>query len=551
LLSPPRIPKSTELRKAPSSPPSAVELGPTIEAAPREQAAPAPESTEMVSVTAPLAKRIDIDESKQPSVVIQEISSAEIVVLPPPAPAQPGPKDRARAPGFQDLSMEFFTRGEQLQAQDSGSGPLPTRHESLPAPEIDVAPVGIWREISMRARHEKKYWPLLAGLCVIVLIGLVGFVALLVRGGPSQSASDVSSQADGAAALSGSTAAAPSSKTAGPASREEPSSLHACTAAQPSERLATMAWNEARLETWAAGDGLRLAVGFASAEKKAEGLVLELPGLKQKWSYSTGSLRTIRHVVPYASGGNVRFSVDDDDPALHLKNEVSVATDRVVRVGWGKDGLSVVAQGGAEPTALWPWLGRERRDSMRALALPSKGVAVTFRVGDTIWLGWVDEGLKPKGPLHRVQSTGAKVGAPSIGWNGREVAIAYSHMPELNSISQISIARARFGESPSPPEPFNVPNAGPGGPATAPLVIGVDWDRWLLVWTEGPSNASVIRGQTYDAQWQPIGAPLELARKGADSLQAAGVVVSSKGAVAYLIGTGDTRQLWAAALNCP
>lgn len=563
----PLLASAPEPDSAPPQPVAAPAAEPLLASAPEPDSAPpqpvpapAPEpaksvtpdrdSSQMVSTTAPLAKRAGIDESKRPSVVIEELGSSEVAALPPPPPAPPRvAKNGSRGNGFQDLTMEFFLQGEKITAVEQDSGVLGARHPSIPAPEILAEPVGLWREIAMRARHERKYWPLLAGLCVLVLIGLIGFVALLLQGGPTPSAGAPNPATDAAVFPSQPSAAATTSS--GQPVRAEPSSLHGCVVAQPAERLANAAFHDTRLEAWVAQDGSRFAVGFAAAQKQAEGRVLELPSLRQKWTHSPRSTRTIRHVVPYASGGNVRFSVDDDDPELHLEGELSVSMERPVRFGWGKDGLAVAVPGSVAPALVWPWLGRERRDSMRVLPLAGKGFAVTFRVGDTIWLGWTDEGFKAKGSLYRVQSTGARVGGPAIGWNGREVTVAYSHMPELDSPWQTSVARARFGESPSAPEAFNPPKGGPGGAASAPLVVGVDWDRWLLVWTEGPPNGGVVRGQTYDAQWQAIGAPLDLSRKGGDSVQGAAAAASGKGAVVYSSGTGESRQVWGTSFTCP
>ena len=190
-------------------------------------------------------------------------------------------------------------------------------------------------------------------------------------------------------------------------------------------------------------------------------------------------------------------------------------------------------------------------DSLRAVVVESTGMAITFRLGDTLWLGWADSSNKPKGPLFRVQGTGVKVGPPSIAWNGSELLLAFADTTDPNGAWQIRTARAHWGEPPSASEPWIAPKGGPGKITTEPSVAAVDDHRWLIVWSEGEPRVRVVRAQTYDSRMRPIGAALEVSAQGANASRPVVATRNGMGAFAYYAGGGYVSQLWAAAVACP
>ena len=175
-----------------------------------------------------------VDEKTEPDFV-PPVPSASTVVLYPKsgegkplvldlkssardAPAAPGEAPRGpRTYGFTDLSAEFFLAGDTVTqiAQDATGAEDDAGSESDSDSEqgVEFNPVGFWEGIVLRARHEKKYWPLFALLALIVAAGLIGLLSALFRGGSDSSSDDAcagqSRFADGGACGGRSCAAQP------------------------------------------------------------------------------------------------------------------------------------------------------------------------------------------------------------------------------------------------------------------------------------------------------------------------------------------------------
>ncbi|MBI5532462.1 MAG: hypothetical protein HY898_07090 [Deltaproteobacteria bacterium] len=469
------------------------------------------------------------------------------------APEESTAKFAPPPPGFRGVSAEFFKEGEEIEQrwprEGSASQPdlISSARISMPGPEIEIQPLSLWQGIGLRVRHEKWFWWMVAGLGAIVLLGMSGLLVPLFRSKPEPMAPSSPAGPEGAtaAAAPGAAQSAPAIPSSAPAS----ASVAACVVAHAPERVANTAWKEVLPETWVAQDGSRFAVGFAAGVLKAAGLVIELPSLRVSKTINKPAFRPIRRVVPLAQGSEPSFAVDDDDPTLRMKKPVTVPSTRPARVGWTKDALVVAERGSKATTLIWARPAGDPGDSVRAFGLGSSGLAMAFRQSDILWMGFTDETFKPKGSLQRVQGTGTKVSSPSLGWNGKEAAIAFAN--ESNGAWQLRVATARPGEPPSVSEPLAIPPGGPGGLVASPSIASVDDGRWLVVWTEGDGNARVVRAQTCDGQLRPAGAPLEISPPAGGAGQAVVAMASGKGAVAYLTAAGAIHQVWATSIACP
>jgi hypothetical protein len=453
---------------------------------------------------------------------------------------------------FRGVSAQFFQQGEDVSArwqQEQGQAPQP--QEEVPGPELDVHSVGLWQSIVLRVRHERWFWPAVAGLGLVVLVGMVGFVATLFRAGSKQLGAQAASSGSAEDRVDRQGSAPHDSALTGAAAGSTSTSAAACTLANAPQRVAPAAIKDVQPEAWVSPDGLRFAVGFSVPVRKAAGLVLDLPSLRTQNTFSKPAASLIRHVVPVASGTEVTFAVDEDDGMARVKGAFTVSAGGLIKIGWTKDALAAWPQGSASTSPLWPRMAGGKGDAVRAVAVESAGMAISFRMGDTIWLGWADSANKPKGALFRVQGTGVKVGPPSIAWNGSELLVAFADMTDPNGPWQIRAARAHWGEPPSASEPWIAPKGGPGKTATEPNVSAVDEHRWLMVWSEGEPRVRVIRAQTCDTRMRPVGAAFDISPQGAGPSNPVAATRNSHGAVAYYAGGGFVPQVWAAAVSCP
>ena len=463
-------------------------------------------------------------------------------------------RDPSHPLGFRGVSAEFFREGDEIEQRwpEEGSASQPALesvgHPSLPGPEIEVQPIGLWQEIGLRVRHEKWFWWMVAGLGAIVLLGMSGLLVPLFRSRPQELPPEsLGAGLDGSPATS---APAEAQSVSGIVPAAAPSSsLAACVIAHPPERLAATAWKEVPPEVWVAPDGSRFAAAFAAGVLKASGVTVDLPAMKAAKTTARPAFRPIRRVVPIASTGDPTVVVDDDDPTLRMKKAVTVPSSRSARIGWTKDAMVVAERGSKATSLIWARPAGDPADAIRAFGLGSAGLAVAFRQADILWLGFTDQAFKPRGLLQRIQGTGTKVSSPALGYNGQDVAVAFAN--EAAGAWQIRVARARAGEAPAASEPWPTPSGGPGGPVSAAAIAGVDEARWLIVWVEGDASARVVRAQTCDAQLRPVGAPLEVSPPGSNSGQAAVALARGKGAIGFFTAAGPIQQVWAAPISCP
>jgi hypothetical protein len=179
-----------------------------------------------------------------------------------------------------------------------------------------------------------------------------------------------------------------------------------------------------------------------------------------------------------------------------------------------------------------------------------RGYALVFRREKVIWGGWVGPARAPIGQLTKVVGSGGPVGKPSIGWNGREVAVVFADRPTEGGRWEIRAGHARATEIPAATEVIPLPEGGPGGDAFAPDIAGLSDGRWLLVWTEGPPGSRAMRAQTLAPDFTPAGDPIALSPPAGNFGQGLlGVAGSYVGAV-FLSKPAATYELWGVVLQC-
>ena len=115
---------------------------------------------------------------------------------------------------------------------------------------------------------------------------------------------------------------------------------------------------------------------------------------------------------------------------------------------------------------------------------------------------------------------------------------------------KLMLARSKLDALPTKATELALPEGGPGGNAIAPDIVGLADGRWLLMWTEGPFEASAIRAQTYSSNMEPIGDPIALSPPAGNFGQALLTVVGSYTTVVFLQAVDSEFELWGAVLRC-
>jgi hypothetical protein len=98
--------------------------------------------------------------------------------------------------------------------------------------------------------------------------------------------------------------------------------------------------------------------------------------------------------------------------------------------------------------------------------------------------------------------------------------------------------------------PLELPSGGPGGDAIAPAIAGLTGGRWLLMWTEGKPGRRVLRAQTYDRKYRPIGEALRVSPATGSFGQGTVGVVGATAIVVFFLATSRTYQIWGTVLQC-
>ncbi len=431
------------------------------------------------------------------------------------------------------------------------------------APSVILPPPSVRPPEPSRADQTLRTKAIRSRRLVRVVVGVVAGAALLgvvaigmraLRGKPGRPATTGAPRASTPAsspAASAAVSALPSAAPVPSATVPAPASSEPCTFRGARKRIVVGASKDVPIEVWAQPDDPRVAVGFAKQDGSALGFVLDPKTLEPKKSFAEKSSSPIRRVVPTRTGDAITFAVDADDPQAPLKNTLTVATNPPLRLGTFKDALTIEAVDSTVPDVLWTMPSDKRLEAMRATVVPSRGLAIVFRMDERVWLGWVTEERKPLGKLTRIPGSGVRVGTPSISWNGRDVLVAFADLPARDAAWAIRTARVAYGEESVTSEPWTLPPGGLGGAAIAPSVFGLADGRWLMVWTEGASGSRDVRVQTYDASLHALGDAFTVSEAGANAGQGVAAVGSAGGVVMYLSVLGKMYEVWGASIDCP
>lgn len=324
-----------------------------------------------------------------------------------------------------------------------------------------------------------------------------------------------------------------------------------CLMLRAPSRLTPGASQKVPFETLVLGEG-KLAVGYARARAVPRGIRLDP---------ATGAVETLHEpedaleddlsrVVPLLDGGEVAFRSTTLTQGDLLESVfVAGATPFVL----GFEGQSLVRRPSldGESAKLWELGG----GPVARMALTAQNTAertiIAYRHGAEVFVGSLDEAGAVEQPGGLVAGSGGKVGKPSVASNGREYGVVFADKPNGQGTTiEIRWSHGPVGEPLPEASVVTIPDGGPGGNAIAPSLAALPGGRWLLMWTEGPGGRQTLRAQTYDANYQPIGAALRVSPATGSFGQGMPAVIDDKAVVLFLLASSRSYEVWGTVLQC-
>jgi hypothetical protein len=403
---------------------------------------------------------------------------------------------------------------------------------------------------SMLPGRKKPRWflPVVALAALVVLIGLIGLISSI--GGKSSSAENKKSTSPAksatAASITTTTSAvatsaptptqtqtqsqAPVVATAPPPPPSTPSTAP-CKVAGGSHVIAPTGIVAAGVEVVHAKDAI--AIGFASSDKDALAVEVNPQSLTATATARGRSFDSIRRVTPLP-GKPLGLSADADKKTDKIQGRRTLVADPAMDVGMAEGHLVTTPHGANGPTKLWPLEGEGTIEAVRAVTTPGGDVAIAFRRAGAIWMGVVSGGA-PKGPLSKVPGLGPQVGSPAIAAIKDKVMVAWADRAAATDAWGLRYVAFRPGEAPGAPVSFTAPAGGMGNHVMSPGLAAVEGDRFVLVWTEGPTASHQVRALTLSPTGSAYGDPMLISAEGVNAGQAQVAVRSDgQGVVAFL-----------------
>jgi hypothetical protein len=296
--------------------------------------------------------------------------------------------------------------------------------------------------------------------------------------------------------------------------------------------------------------GSQVALGFATTPKEGLAVQLDPATLEVAQTAKAATNEAIKRVVPINPNAKLAVLVEGDK-----RPKRTLWTDTPIDVGLVKGSLVASPFGQATFTKLFPVDGAEPLDALRGAALDGKagkGYVIAFRRAQAVWLGaFAADPMAARGPLLRVAGLGAQVGQPAIAASGDAVMAAWADRVGPSDPWAIRWVRFAPGELAPAPKDFSAPAGGLGSNVMAPALVGLDGNRFLLAWTEGPATNHQVRALTLGPDGQAIGDPVAISPEGSNAGQAqAAVLGNGRGVVAYLALKGKGFEVVAVPIRC-
>jgi len=482
-----------------------------------------------------------------------------------PAGAPPG----SLPPPTDPVVHETATRSSFTDGLGDVAG-LPARRPQLTALFDDFK--------EMKAGRPPKNKLLVGVVGVLAFSVLITFLALVVslfRGKPSELPSDGTS-ASASASGSGSGSGAPGAKAAAATTTTgtaittatippptpsavattatttagSEAALGDCTMAGEAHVVSPRAFVQAGVEAVTVPGAI--AIGFAIDPRNGQAVTVD-PG--SIGITTTAKARALggdaRRMTPILDRGKLTLVPGVDKKFDKLQGRRIVSTNPPIDVGVAEGSLVWAPRDQNTYAKLFTLDGEGGVDAIRAVPLPSKGIAIAFRRGKDIYVGVAkgDAVLNPEGSLAHISSLG-QVGMPSITTSGDNIVVAWSDRATAQDPWQVRWTKLVAGGAPDVPKQLTLPDGGLGTQAMSPSVFGIGGGRFVMAWSEGtPSHQ--VRAITFNADGTTSGTAMSLSAAGvnAGSPQIA-VGSDGRGVAAFLAAKGKSYELHATPVAC-
>jgi hypothetical protein len=449
--------------------------------------------------------------------------------------------------------------GDGIDGEAAG---LPARRPQLTAIFDDL------NEIKAgRAPKNKLLIGVLAVVALSVLISLLGLIVSLFRGKPSElptagvSSSAATSTSTTQVATTGTTptatmtAAVPlpaptAAVTAEPKPASTEGSLGDCTMAGEAHVVSPRAFGQAGVEAVSVPGAV--ALGFAVDNRNGTAVTVD-PG-------SIGITTTVkaralggdaRRMSPVLEKGKLTLVPGVDKKFDKLVGRRVVGTNPPIDVGVAESSIVWAPKDQNSYAKIFALEGEGQVDAIRAVPLPSKGIAITFRRGNAIYVGVArgDAVLTAEGSLGRISGLG-QVGSPNIAVSGDTVIVAWSDRASAQEPWQVRWTKLSAGGAPDTAKTFAMPEGGLGTQAMSPSLAGLGGGRFVIAWSEGTPTHQV-RAVTLGADGSPSGAAMALSAAGVNAGQPqVAVGPDGRGVVAFLAAKGKLFEIHATPISC-
>jgi hypothetical protein len=331
----------------------------------------------------------------------------------------------------------------------------------------------------------------------------------------------------------------------------EPPVSRGCLMLRAPSRWSPDAARQITFEMLATPDG-RLAVGYARSMQHPAAFAIDLATGDTEIPFELDEGEDeLSRVVPFVRDGEVKIGITkatDGD----VSGAVFVPSTAPFVLGFTNSQLVALDEPGGESAPLWELATSEKRpDALRTAVVADKGIAVTYRHDGQNYFGWLDPERNPVRAATPVAGSGGKVGKPVVASNGADVSLVFADKPPGDDTDpEIRWAHAPVGQPLGDAAVVEIPEGGPGGPAIAPSVAALSGERWLLMWTEGSPGARVLRAQTYDRSYQPVGTALRVSPATGSFGQGTVGVVGERASIVFLLASGKGYEIWGTVLEC-
>jgi hypothetical protein len=290
-----------------------------------------------------------------------------------------------------------------------------------------------------------------------------------------------------------------------------------------------------------------LALGFSRTPHEAVALKIDPSSAMTTGTFSRHSSDPIRRVTPLDRGAHaVDAAIDADCKSNPLEGAVTVSAKEPFTIGTADGDIAWASCASETPKTLWHF-SKGPVEDLRGIALSDGGFAVAFRQGGSAWFGRLDADKVPEGALKRVAERGQLRG-PTLAESGDNVMVVWSERSTANdnwSLGGVSVAPCGH----TTPVRLDAPMA--DGDAIQPALAPVDGGHFLLVWTEGPSWTHQVRAVTIESHGRAIGPVLQVSYGAESGWGRPAITADGRGAVAYLVPTGNGFAVAATPIACP